>query len=251
MRPTKTQISLGSLRCLHEETLGPQLPTECTVKTLIRLRGCAGWSESSLGGHFILLVLSCCGWYSWNIVSSIKTVNIGTDRPRKTEPTRRTDKEGIWWQLRDNYAPNFEEVVGAYWFRVVRASVCPSICSTKTVHARVLKFHIWSPRGKIVDVRFFSCPSCLLFWSYAPLKKSKQNLMHAISYEPCMLGFWNFIYGFLMEKSWPLFFFLSELSPFLELCPFEKIWTKSCQQDISKSIWARGLKHGQLIGDGE
>ena len=24
---------------------------------------------------------------------------------------------------------------------------------------------------------------------------------------------------------------------------------KSCQQDISKSIWARGLKLGQLIGD--
>ena len=46
----------------------------------------------------------------------------------------------------------------------------------------------------------FFVPSYLPFWSYAPLKKSKQNLMHAISYEPCMLGFWNFIYGFLMEK---------------------------------------------------
>ena len=30
--------------------------------------------------------------------------------------------------------------------------------------------------------------------------KSEWNLMHAISYEPCMLGFWSFIYGFLMEK---------------------------------------------------
>ena len=26
---------------------------------------------------------------------------------------------------------------------------------------------------------------------------------------------------------------------------------KICQQDISKSIWARGLKLGQLIGDDE
>ena len=26
---------------------------------------------------------------------------------------------------------------------------------------------------------------------------------------------------------------------------------KSCQQDISKNIWARGLKLGQLIGDDE
>ena len=32
-----------------------------TVKTLIRLGGCPGWSESSLGAHAILLVLSCAG----------------------------------------------------------------------------------------------------------------------------------------------------------------------------------------------
>ena len=67
-----------------------------------------------------------------------------------------------------------------------------------TVHARVLKFHIWISHGKIADLYFF---------------------------------------------------FLSELSPFLELYLFEKIWMKFCQQDISKSIWARGLKLGQLIGD--
>ena len=51
-----------------------------------------------------------------------------------------------------------------------------SVRSSKTVHARVLKFHIWIPHGKIADIRFF---------------------------------------------------FLSELSPFLELCPFEKIRMKS------------------------
>ena len=56
----------------------------------------------------------------------------------------------------------------------------------------------------------FSCPSYLPFWSYSPLKKSEWNLIQAICYEPCMLGFWNFIYGFLMG------------SPFLELCLFEK-----------------------------
>ena len=33
-----------------------------TAKTLIRLGGRPGWSESSLGAHAILLVLSCCGW---------------------------------------------------------------------------------------------------------------------------------------------------------------------------------------------
>ena len=34
-------------------------------------------------------------------------------------------------------------------------SVRASIRSSKTVHARVLKFHIWIPHGKIADTRFF------------------------------------------------------------------------------------------------
>ena len=41
--------SLISLRCPHEESSGPYLPIEQTAKTLIRLGGCPGWSESSLG----------------------------------------------------------------------------------------------------------------------------------------------------------------------------------------------------------
>ena len=35
-----------------------------TAKTLIRLGGCPGWSESTLGAHAILLVLSCRGSFS-------------------------------------------------------------------------------------------------------------------------------------------------------------------------------------------
>ena len=50
--------SLISLRCPHEETLGPKLPIEWTAKTLIRLGKCPGWSESSLGAQIILLVVS-------------------------------------------------------------------------------------------------------------------------------------------------------------------------------------------------
>ena len=55
VRPAKTQINLC---CLHEESL---LPTEHTAKTLIRLGGCPGWSEFSLGTHVIVLVLSWGG----------------------------------------------------------------------------------------------------------------------------------------------------------------------------------------------
>ena len=49
VRPAKTQITDQSLRCPHEETLGPYLFIECTAKTLIRLGGFPCWSESSLG----------------------------------------------------------------------------------------------------------------------------------------------------------------------------------------------------------
>ena len=63
-----------SLRCPHKETLGLWLFLERTAKTLIRLGGSPGWSESSLGGSpgwsesslgakVILLVLSCGGSY--------------------------------------------------------------------------------------------------------------------------------------------------------------------------------------------
>ena len=69
----------------------------------------------------------------------------------------------------------------------------------RTVHARVLKFHVWIPHGKIGGIRFVSSPSYLPFWSYAPLKKSE----------------WNFV------------------------------------SKISRKVWARGLKLGQLIVDDE
>ena len=58
-----TTQSDQSLHCPHEESLGPYLPTEHTAKTLIKLGGCPGWSESSLGMQVILLGLSCCGSY--------------------------------------------------------------------------------------------------------------------------------------------------------------------------------------------
>ena len=95
----------------------------------------------------------------------------------------------------------------------VRASVRASVRSSRTVHARVLKFHIWIPHRKIADTCFFSCPSYLPIWSYAPLKKSEWNLTHAISYDPCMLGFWNFIYMYSSwNNSWLVFFLVRVLS---------------------------------------
>ena len=86
---------------------------------------------------------------------------------------------------------------------------------------------------------FFSCPSYLPFWSYAPLNKirMKSDACHILwTVHARVLKFPR---GKIAD---PYFVFLSELPPFLELCPFEKIRMKSCPQDISKGIWARGLK---------
>ena len=51
--------------------------------------------------------------------------------------------------------PNFEQADGAYCFQVVLSSIHASVCSSRTVHARALKFHIWIPDGKIADTHFF------------------------------------------------------------------------------------------------
>ena len=44
-------------------------------------------------------------------------------------------KELVFSEMRifPYYAPNFEEVEGAYWFDHVRMSVCPSVCLSVTL----------------------------------------------------------------------------------------------------------------------
>ena len=76
----------------------------------------------------------------------------------------------------------------------VRASV-----RSRTMHARVLKFHVWISYGKIFDTRFFLVRVTSLS-GVMPLWKNPNEIWCMPSYEPCMLGFWNFIYGFIMEK---------------------------------------------------
>ena len=92
------------------------------------------------------------------------------------------------------YAPNFFEVDGAYRFRVV-ASVWP---------------------------------------------------------EPCMLGFWNFIYGFLTEKYLTHFFFsCPSYLLFWSYAPFEKIRMKSDACHILWTVHARVLKFRIWIPHGK
>ena len=63
--PAKTQISLGICPVWSVFTVRLKKTNVCsysssTQRRLIRLHGCVGWSESLLGAHIILLVLSCC-----------------------------------------------------------------------------------------------------------------------------------------------------------------------------------------------
>ena len=73
---TASALSDQSLRCPHEERLSPLLPIELTVKTLIRLNGCPGWSESSLG------LYSFC-WFC-HIVAHLSFGNTMNLQSRKT-----------------------------------------------------------------------------------------------------------------------------------------------------------------------
>ena len=124
---------------------------------------------------------------------------------------------------------------------------CQSVHS-RIVHARVLKFHVWNPHEKIFDTNFFLVRVVSLSGVMPPLKKIEWNL---ISYEPCMLGFWNFIYGFRRKIADPYLFSCPSCLPFWRYAPLKESEWNLCQQDISKSVWDRGLKFGQLIGDDE
>ena len=51
------------------------------------------------------------------------------------------------------YAPNFEEIEGAYWFGAVHASISVrasvTLCiQSRTVRDRILKFNIWNVHEK-------------------------------------------------------------------------------------------------------
>ena len=81
-----------------------------------------------------------------------------------------------------------------------------------------------------------------------PYVRSWHFLMHAISYEPSLLGFWNFIYGFLMAGI-RIFSYPSYL-PFWRYAPLKKsewnlmhaISYESCMLGFWNRIW---IPHGK------
>ena len=75
-----------SLRCGLNGYLRTKLFFMRTTKTLIRLGGWPGWSESSLGAHDILLVLSWGGSYIFCMIIQLFRIRVPKmhKTPRKT-----------------------------------------------------------------------------------------------------------------------------------------------------------------------
>ena len=92
-----------SLRCPHEENLGPLLPIERTAKTLIRLGGCPGWFESSLGVHslrwfchvaaHILSIIHLDRTTGWNKYSDTREDNPRFEKKKRKKKRKKKKKK--------------------------------------------------------------------------------------------------------------------------------------------------------------
>ena len=142
------------------------------------------------------------------------------------------------------YAPNFEEVEGAYWFWVVPIHPCIHYAChiLWTMHARVLKFHIYGFLMENYLTHFFFLSELSPFLELCPFEKirMKSDACHILwTVHARVLNFHLWIpHGKIAHL---YFFSCPSYRPFLS-CTFEKIRMKSCQQEISKNVWVRGLK---------
>ena len=142
------------------------------------------------------------------------------------------------------YAPTFEEVDGAYNFRVhasVRECVFPSVRSSRTVHARFFEISYMDSLWKNSWHTFF-LSELSPFLELCPLKKSEWNLMHSIIYEPYILGF-EILY---MDSSWKnsrlVFFSYPIYLPFWSYAPMKRsewnLVTKISQKVFELGSWS-------------
>ena len=146
--------------------------------------------------------------------------------------------------------PTSKKLTGHIGFGLcVHPCVRPSVRS-RTMHARVLKFHIWNPHGKIFDT-FFFLSELSPFLELSPFEKirTKYDACHILwAVHTRVLKFHIWIpHGKIVYAR----FFLVRVSPFLELCPFEKIQMKSDACHILRTVHARVLKFHIWIPHGK
>ena len=97
----------------------------------------------------------------------------------------------------------------------------------------------------------FSCSSYLPPWSYAPFEKIEMksdacNILWSMHARVLKFRIW-IPHGKITDS----IFFLVQVISLSGVIPLWKNQNESCQLDILKRIWARGLKLGQRIGDDE
>ena len=160
------------------------------------------------------------------------------------------DQKFSHFSFLSHYAPNFEEVDGAYWFQVVRSCIrLKHACHILwTMHVRVLKFHI--PHGKIAEL-FFFWTELSPFLELCPSEKirMKSDACHILwTVHARVLKFHIWIpHGKIADH----IFLLVQLSSFLELCPFEIIRMKSVACHILWTMHAWVLKFHIWIPHGK
>ena len=88
----------------HEETLHPWLSKMHPVKILIRLRECAGWSESWLGAHVRRYIFWCCGLHDLGLHYLLRPVCLTTLNLQLIRPTVSTNNISSCFHCIINYA---------------------------------------------------------------------------------------------------------------------------------------------------
>ena len=140
VRPAKTQISLG-IRPVWSESLlsawrklGSLATHWAQAKTLIRLGGCPGISESSLGAHATLLVLSWGG--SFFLLKFCFAEKFILSFVSKC-PFNLSDFVLVWLNLAKN-EHNFQEISLEWGWKGAEAQNLHSEDSNQPAHPRIL-----------------------------------------------------------------------------------------------------------------
>ena len=137
-------------------------------------------------------------------------------------PEEAINKEcSFWW---------VESVLWSYWWH------CLLLLMVSQNMEKEIYDNCYAPNFKEVGGAYCFSGVCLFFLP------SVTFVMHSITLKPCMLGFWNFIYGFLMKKiADTYFFFSSGLFPFSQLWPFKengwKLVSKISQKLLKLEPW--------------
>ena len=119
------------------------------------------------------------------------------------------------------------------------------VCSSKMVHARVLKVLIWIPHGNIVGTCFFFLSELSPFLELCPFEKikTKSDACHILwTVHSRVLKFHIWIpHGKLAD---PYFIFLVRVISLSELCPFEKNQNELLAARYLEKYWSSGLDRG-------